>query len=114
MLRRACEQASAVLLCIASGTTSEHAGIACEVVTRMVVYGSCVIISVTAFFDGLGCELFDCLVCGSASRRDRARRRAHGRQGRYAPLTRWPEGGPAAALPGLPIPRAPSCDRSTR
>src|SRR5437879_5419331 len=36
------------------------------------------------------------LVCmGSVPRRDRACRRARGRQGRCAPLKRWPEGGPS-------------------
>ena len=36
------------------------------------------------------------LVCAAwGPRRDRACRRARGRQGRYAPLTRWPEDGPS-------------------
>src|SRR5579864_533327 len=46
--------------------------------------------------NGVGCALFDCLVGVNRSpRRGRACRRARGRQGRFAPLKRWPEDGPS-------------------
>ncbi len=48
-------------------------------------------------FDGASLSLFDGPFDArvSVSRRDRACRRAHGRQGRCAPLARWPEDGPS-------------------
>lgn len=49
-------------------------------------------VSVISLFDGSVRPLFDGLsgAVGRRSRRDRVCRRAGGRQGRYAPLTRWP------------------------
>jgi hypothetical protein len=52
-------------------------------------------VSVISLFDGPASKLFDgSLVRGLRPHRAQARRRAHGRQGRCAPLTRWPEDGP--------------------
>ena len=52
-------------------------------------------LSVISVFDGGACALFDGRMVSIGSRRDRACRRARGRQGRYAPLARWPEDGPS-------------------
>ena len=55
-------------------------------------------LSVIPFFDGPARALFDGLSGGRAvlrPRHDRACRRACGRQGRFAPLSRWPEDGPS-------------------
>ena len=52
--------------------------------------------SVITLFDGLSSELFDgSLMCGWRPRRTQSCHRAHFRQGRFAPLTRWPEDGPS-------------------
>ena len=52
-------------------------------------------VSVISVFDGLVRALFDGWIGGSIPRRDRACRRARSRQGRCAPLKRWPEDGPS-------------------
>ena len=53
-------------------------------------------LSMISVLNGVGCALFDCLVGVNRSpRRGRACRRARGRQGRFAPLKRWPEDGPS-------------------
>jgi hypothetical protein len=54
-------------------------------------------VSVISVFDGGGRALFEGMagLVWIDSRRSRACRRARGRQGRYAPLARWPEDGPS-------------------
>src|SRR5271165_1116263 len=64
-------------------------------------------VSVISLFDGLlrtPFDGFDCWIGRSQPRRDGACRRARDRQGRFAPLARWPEDGPsltAAARAGV-------------